>query len=542
MNLYTNRLSVGQIITLVGSKLLDDIKAVVPFIDTAVLPRDIESAAYLKEIFPSFITLDLLNGDTFKKNLIELLTEKEFEAEFTDFIRPACTYVQNIELILKLKWSVKNMEFCTRFLTVFDLSFGLLPSERIIKSDFEYLKVSQTPYKQLKNYQLEVYLESLKELKTDSNKFIIQMPTGSGKTRTAMEIIVTVLNEAKAGEFVVWLAHSTELCEQAEECFMQVWSHAGQGALKIFRAWGDNAGFPCDDLAKGFVIAGFDKTRAMIKNNKIEAHKMKDLCQLIVIDEAHKTIAPSYLTSIMGLSGSKTKTVGLTATPGRSLDNDEENSKLSNFFNDRKITFSSLGNPIEYLRKEKVLASATFVEVAGSDVALTKSQVSSVGEDDFSYEILRSLGEDSLRNIHILKALLIECEKGGQIIYFAPSVEQSKFISSCLVFKGVKAFHVDGSTSTDTRSEKLDLFKSGKIQVICNFGVLTTGFDAPKTDVIFIARPTRSIVLYSQMIGRGLRGPKVGGKASCRIIQVKDNFANFPDANNLFNYFDKYFE
>jgi superfamily II DNA or RNA helicase len=58
--------------------------------------------------------------------------------------------------------------------------------------------------------------------------------------------------------------------------------------------------------------------------------------------------------------------------------------------------------------------------------------------------------------------------------------------------------------------------------VICNYGVLTTGFDAPKTSAALIARPTRSLVLYSQMVGRAIRGERAGGNKSAEIVTVVD--------------------
>ena len=66
-------------------------------------------------------------------------------------------------------------------------------------------------------------------------------------------------------------------------------------------------------------------------------------------------------------------------------------------------------------------------------------------------------------------------------------------------------------------------FRSGKIEFLCNFGVLTTGFDAPKTECIAIARPTTSEVLYEQIVGRGLRGPEFGGTETCLVMDFADN-------------------
>jgi superfamily II DNA or RNA helicase len=107
---------------------------------------------------------------------------------------------------------------------------------------------------------------------------------------------------------------------------------------------------------------------------------------------------------------------------------------------------------------------------------------------------------------------------------------------------GIRASHLDGMTSLNRRSSIINNFKDGNLNVLCNERLLSTGFDAPKTDVIVIARPTFSIVLYSQIIGRGLRGSAIGGTDNCTIIDVKDNIQGFSDHDFVYEYFDEYFE
>jgi DNA repair protein RadD len=77
--------------------------------------------------------------------------------------------------------------------------------------------------------------------------------------------------------------------------------------------------------------------------------------------------------------------------------------------------------------------------------------------------------------------------------------------------------------------------------VLLNYGVLTTGFDAPKTDVCIIARPVRSIVLYSQMVGRILRGPKNKGNKTNTLYTIKDNLGH-GDYDELFNSFNEFYK
>ena len=78
--------------------------------------------------------------------------------------------------------------------------------------------------------------------------------------------------------------------------------------------------------------------------------------------------------------------------------------------------------------------------------------------------------------------------------------------------------------------------------MLVNYGVLTTGFDAPNTNAVVITRPTTSLVLYSQMIGRGIRGPKMGGTKECIIVDIEDNIINLPSEQTAFNYFNSHWE
>jgi superfamily II DNA or RNA helicase len=153
------------------------------------------------------------------------------------------------------------------------------------------------------------------------------------------------------------------------------------------------------------------------------------------------------------------------------------------------------------------------------------------------------LASKDQRNLEIISKIteLVEENANRKIILFACSVKHSKFLTAILKFKGIKAAHVDGETSPLSRQKITTDFRSGELNVLTNYGVLATGFDAPKTDVVFIARPTDSIVLYSQIIGRGLRGPAIGGTEECLVINVADNIDGLPDYNDIYDYFDDYY-
>ena len=92
---------------------------------------------------------------------------------------------------------------------------------------------------------------------------------------------------------------------------------------------------------------------------------------------------------------------------------------------------------------------------------------------------------------------------------------------------GFLGAHIDASTVTEFRRESIQKFKNSEIQILFNNQVFATGFDAPSVEVLFIARPTKSPVLLLQMIGRGMRGPKMGGTTSFELYEMDDGLEGY---------------
>ena len=391
-----------------------------------------------------------------------------------------------------------------------------------------------------------MFQRAKEELHINLSRFVIQMPTGSGKTRTAMEFITDFLNTYSGDCSIVWLAHSEELCEQSLQCFKEVWTHVAKKNLKLFRCWGDNVSLPYNFSGSAFIVAGFQKLWALYQKNVIPFNELKKKNQLIIVDEAHKAIAPTYKKVTKALMGDSTRLIGLTATPGRGKDAIGENKELSEFFFNKIFSIETPGNKsvISYLREKKVLAKVNAKPlISGRTYTLTtKEKEYLAGNFDFPPGLLKTIADDDIRNLEIIKRLDKECSTGVSALFFACSIEHSKFICSLLIYLGHCAVHIDGSTDKNLRRQYLKDFKEKKIQVLCNYGVLSTGFDAPQTDLIFISRPTTSIVLYSQMVGRGLRGPAIGGTKTCKLIDVKDNIEGFSNYDHIYNYFEDYWK
>lgn len=142
---------------------------------------------------------------------------------------------------------------------------------------------------------------------------------------------------------------------------------------------------------------------------------------------------------------------------------------------------------------------------------------------DFPDFLLQKIGEHKLRNIKTIEEIQKLISEGRKsILFFAASVDHAQDMSIILNSMGIDSRYVIGEMESFDRFDAIKKFKSQDVTVLCNYGVLTQGFDAPLTDVVIIARPTMSHLLYNQMVGRGLRGVKNGGTEDCILVDFED--------------------
>jgi len=534
-------LSSSAIQSEIGEAVLSRLETLLPAISIDIDATDVYNKDTLVKILTSFSTESLFKKKDFLSLLIDSIPTDHLKKLSSELDIPFTEFRHVADEIVSRGWT--DTSYCESFCNAAGLPNKFAPKKPGKFVQHEIAAASSSPYKRLKNYQTAVFEKAKANANKQLARFVMQMPTGSGKTRTAMELVAELLNE-NPNQCVVWLAHSGELCEQAIECFKHVWEHVGQIDTKIYRCWGSSKGLPFDNSASTFLVCGFQKLHSLLQKNEQSFHSIKDDVALIVVDEAHKVVAPSYDAVTKALIGETTRVIGLTATPGRSIVDEAENRKLSKFFFEEKVTISvpDDGNVIEYLREQEILSNVVREPLLSQRTyELTNKQKSFVEKSfDFPPGFLAKLSDDDFRNLEIIKKLIAEAEAGRKILFFACSIDHSKFICALLTYFKIEARHVDGTTSKGEREVTLNQFKQGELDVVCNYGVLTTGFDAPKTDVVFIARPTTSIVLYSQMIGRGLRGPAIGGTENCKVIEVVDNIIGMPPESRIFDYFDDY--
>ena len=432
---------------------------------------------------------------------------------------------------------------------------------------------SNGKFYELLDYQYIIRQKALNVLNSafKLRRFLIHMPTGTGKTKTAIHIVCHHYNYNlhKKG-LILWVAHTTELLEQAYGTFCEVWGNIGNGSICTYKVWGDyNVKIPKDSF-NGFMVCGIQKLQA-IQHNNLELFQLivRDT-RLLVYDEAHKASATQTrntiekkMTRVGGLEDRAL--MGLSATPGRTTVQSFDNSLLVSMFGNRIISIDTkLMNAvnfsaqeainleaeediIKYFQNRGVLAKISKEELTYpenlSDEEIDKIRVvaSAHGYDDFSKDALETIGKNKSRNLQIMKKLQELNMQGKPTIVFACSVKHAQLLSAMLTLNNVPNAVVYGDMPIHERTAAIERFKdtNDKMNIIINYEVLTTGFDATNIECVFIARPTQSIVLYSQMIGRGLRGPQMGGNEICLLVDVKDNLKQYNE-NMAFSHFNNY--
>lgn len=411
----------------------------------------------------------------------------------------------------------------------------------------------------LHDFQEEVFsaIGILVKGSVGKRRAVISLPTGGGKTRVAVQAaVVHVLKPACGPRCVLWIAQTEELCEQAVQAFVQVWVNLGakRTELRIIRLWGGSANPTAQDLDKPVVVvASIQTLNARMNRRALDWFQEPGL---VVMDECHHAIAPSYTRVLRWLNADAQRPgslereepplIGLSATPFRV--DDDESERLAKRFDNRWFP-SDQANLHQRLFAQQVLAKP-HSEALASNVALTAEEVEALSRIPVPWEsegwdlanilerINKRLAGDAGRN-DIMLHQIAEADENS-ILFFANSVLHSAEMAARLNLSGISAAAISGETPTAARRDFLSRFQNGEIRVLCNHSVLTTGFDAPKTDMILISRAVFSPVRYMQMVGRGLRGVRNGGTPSCRIITVLDNLGRFQD-RHPYHYCRRYF-
>lgn len=418
--------------------------------------------------------------------------------------------------------------------------------------DYEYLE-GRFELGGLADFQSEVKSQVLESLRTPGRRAIVTLPTGAGKTRVAVESIRDWLTQAidpvqrANSRGVLWLAHTEELCEQAYSCFRQVWEGSNNvSPLMLFRFWGDYTRRyeehqeSLDRVARepSVLVSTPNRMVNLIEAGDAGRRRLIEILHssvsIIVIDEAHRAAAPSYQQILDAFVDQEARiaVVGLTATPFRleyfGDDPEAGTRELRDVFVNLIEAEQTLGrNPREELQRREILARPV-VETIRTPTRLEVPEVDDVNavtpqEIERIDQALKIRADNPRRRMAVFQYILPVCQQlTNSVLYFGPSVRDAECMAYLLRKNGVSAAVVSAATRDVTRRRVVADFKAGKVRVLCNCEVLTTGFDAPRVTHVVVARPTVSQVLYEQIVGRGLRGPKFGGTDVCTILDCED--------------------
>lgn len=365
-------------------------------------------------------------------------------------------------------------------------------------------------------------------LEKDLGRAIATLPTGAGKTRVAIEAIMRT--QRRLGGIILWIANNKEVCEQAVESYKRIYSKSRRAFPGVVQRFWDDFEIS-EDFSEGFMVAGVQKLASRVKNSN-ELKDLKERVTLVIFDEAQHSVARTYKKTLRYFVGSpktpRCPLIGLTATPGRGVDPDGKELKaLIREFKGQLLspTHFSGSDPIEFLQKERVLSRVKYVNAANPEtIEITgEEKTEMIQFGSFPATLLNRIGGLDTRNSEILNFIT---GKGipRPTLVFACSVRQAEYLAYKWRQKGQNVRAITGNTHPTLRRKWIEDFRKKRLRGLVNVGVLTTGFDAPCVERIIMARPTMSSVLFHQMIGRGLRGPKFGGTERCEIIDIVDTY------------------
>ena len=335
----------------------------VPSVDSVGAGSEAEDNENLAGFLLAYYGYDLLNQESVRHCLLTLFELRSLNEVARELGFPESQYVYDAALIVaSAPWSAdsKLPRLLQKMLEQhLDTHIGeeYFPGTRVERPP-TLEEIWSDPAPPLMDYQLEVSERVYKLLEAKGARAMIQMPTGSGKTRTLMHAIVRRLCTERTMGPVLWLAHSEELCEQAITTFKRSWISSGQGTSKVYRLWSEHSPHP-EQITGGLIVGGLQKIVSLRKKKAPIYKLVAESCSALVFDEAHKALAPTYrnLLNDVAASNPSMPIIGLTATPGRSALDPYENKQLAHLFHDTLIS-PDFGpkNPLTALRELGVLA------------------------------------------------------------------------------------------------------------------------------------------------------------------------------------------
>lgn len=354
---------------------------------------------------------------------------------------------------------------------------------------------------ELRDYQQAAIEQTYQWFRDGKGNPLVVAPTGAGKSVILAEFIRRAITEYEDTR-IICATHVKELISQNHGALRRLWPDAPAGIY--------SAGLNKRQVGRAITFAGI---QSVAKKAALLGH-----VDLLIVDECHlipRRSGTMYQTFIEGLRAQNPllKVIGMTATPFR-LDSGRLDAGQGAIFDG-----ISYDIPIQMLVERGYLAP--LISKSPSFTFDTKGLHTRSG-DWIESEMNDRFNTDAITREAVAEILELGKDRKSWLL-FCISVDHAKAVEQELSRRGIASACVTGDTPPADRAAILEAFKAGRIRAITNVNVLTTGFDAPATDLLAFLRPTQSLGLYMQMAGRAMR--TAPGKENGLVLDYAGNVA-----------------
>lgn len=349
----------------------------------------------------------------------------------------------------------------------------------------------------LRDYQIEA-IDVMKATK-EKEKTLIALPTGSGKT----VIFASLVSQVEGRVLIV--VPSSELREQAIDKIKIIDPNIDIGSVQAQL-----------DEVNAKVIVATRQSLTHSKSTRIKRMLSHGNFEYIIIDECHQAV--DQIIKILSKINKNVKTIGLTATPF--------NPDMSKIF--KKINCSR--SIIDMIMQDYLVEPLAIMVQSKTNLSHVKTVAG-----EFNQKELELTVNTNERNQLVVEAYKKYAHDRKRTLVFCTGIDHLNSVVSEFKRNGIQCKGLDSTNDKEYRKDVIEEFSNGSLSVLANVGILTTGFDVPETDCILLARPTKSKILYTQILGRGLR--KADNKNNCLIIDINDVVKNHDLINieSIFN-------
>lgn len=348
----------------------------------------------------------------------------------------------------------------------------------------------------LRTYQQNLKNEIFEKWSVHFN-VMLQLPTGTGKT----VLFTSIINDLTqvAGTKILIIAHRTELIDQIDSWLNKYGIE--HGIIQSSRP---------RQLQKNIQIASIQTITN--KHNQEVMDQFK--ADFIIIDEAHHALAESY--QLLWNKYPGTWKLGVTATPYRL-----NHTSFTDLFSELIVS-----QPMSQFIHEGYLAD--YIYLADNPNGDMLREIDSIKEKSSTGDYKVRTLMDNLnvdKYIKYIVSCYLQYAKGKRGIVYAITVEHGKNLCQAYQCIGVKAEFIDSTTPKKERAKIIERFRRGEIDIMVNVNIFSEGLDIPAIEFIQMTRPTYSLSMYLQQVGRGLRPTKGNGK--CIILDNAGMFEKF---------------